>query len=198
VNAALAIPATLLAAGAFWVVAARTLRRRGLDAGAFPVRSIAFAGIAGGIVAHGASAATGTCVAVAACMAAAVLDARTGLVVDTLTGTFALVAGTAAAVDGVLVPAALGAAATSGVLLGLHVVTARRGIGLGDVKLATGIGAALGPERGLLALAAAFAVGGAYAAWLLACGGASRGTPIRFAPFLATGVVAALAWSAPR
>ena len=55
------------------------------------------------------------------------------------------------------------------------------------MKLGTAIGIGFGPVAGLVALGAAFVLGGAYASWLLATRRARRGDAIRFGPFLAAG-----------
>ncbi|MDQ6943875.1 MAG: prepilin peptidase, partial [Candidatus Eremiobacteraeota bacterium] len=96
-----------------------------------------------------------------------------------------------AAANGVAPLACGGAYAVGGSLLTLHVLTRGRGLGLGDVKLGTAIGAGFGPAAGLVALGAAFVLGGAFASWLLLTGRARRGDAIRFGPFLAAGTVAA-------
>jgi leader peptidase (prepilin peptidase)/N-methyltransferase len=71
------------------------------------------------------------------------------------------------------------------------------GMGLGDVKLALLLGAALGASV-LPALAVAFAAGGAVAAGLVAARGRrARGVGIPFAPFMAAGAAVALAWGSP-
>jgi leader peptidase (prepilin peptidase)/N-methyltransferase len=89
-----------------------------------------------------------------------------------------------------------GAASTGGALLALHYLTGRRGIGLGDVKLATAIGAGAGAGVAAVAVAAAFVLGGAYGVWLLATRRAAHGTAVRFGPFLAAGTSLALLFPA--
>jgi prepilin signal peptidase PulO-like enzyme (type II secretory pathway) len=123
--------------------------------------------------------------------AAAVTDARTGLIPDALTRTTALAALGCALANGVAPAACGGAYAVGGSLLVLHLLTRGRGLGLGDVKLGTAIGAGFGPVAGIVALGAAFVFGGAYASWLLLTRRARRGDAIRFGPFLAAGTVAA-------
>jgi leader peptidase (prepilin peptidase)/N-methyltransferase len=130
-------------------------------------------------------------VAVAATFVAAVVDARTGYIPNPLIAT-------AAAAVIVLQWAAVheaealaGGAACGALLLGLVVLTRGRGLGLGDVKLGTTIGLALGPLEGPTALATAFVTGGVYGCWLLATGRARRDDAVRFGPFLAVGASAA-------
>lgn len=122
---------------------------------------------------------------------AAVADARTGFIPDAVTRATAFAALGTAACAGAAVHACGGAFAVGGSLLALHLLTRGRGLGLGDVKLGTAIGAGFGPAAGLFALGAAFIAGGAYAFWLLATRRARRGDAIRFGPFLALGVLAA-------
>jgi leader peptidase (prepilin peptidase)/N-methyltransferase len=124
-------------------------------------------------------------------LVAAVVDTRTGLIPDAVTRTTALAALGCAFVNGAAPLACGGAYAVGGALLALHLLTRERGIGLGDVKLGTAIGIGLGPAAGLVALGAAFVLGGAYASWLLLIRRARRGDALRFGPFLAAGTAAA-------
>lgn len=74
-------------------------------------------------------------------------------------------------------------------MLALYGITSGRGLGLGDVKLAVVIGAAMGIERGLTALALAFVVGAIVGGLGLALGYFERRTRIAFAPYLTLGVL---------
>jgi leader peptidase (prepilin peptidase)/N-methyltransferase len=87
----------------------------------------------------------------------------------------------------------LAAAGAGGLLLVLWAVHPE-GMGLGDVKLAALLGAALGASV-VPALAVAFGAGGLTAAWLLVARG-RRGlrTAVPFAPYLAGGALIGLAW----
>jgi leader peptidase (prepilin peptidase)/N-methyltransferase len=123
---------------------------------------------------------------------AAVIDRRCGAIFDRLTCTLALVALLVASATGTIVDALCGAGMTGGALAALFFCTQRRGIGLGDVKLAAGIGAGLGGVSGLVALGVAFVIGGAYGSWLLGTRRATRGTRIRFGPFVAAGTYIAV------
>ncbi|MCL6596500.1 MAG: prepilin peptidase [Firmicutes bacterium] len=69
----------------------------------------------------------------------------------------------------------------------LVAVVGRGGMGMGDVKYLTLVGAALGPRGGLVALYATMLTGGLYAIALLATGRARKGMRIAFAPFIAAG-----------
>ena len=140
--------------------------------------------------------AVGALVTIGGCLGAAIADARTGLIPDAVTRTTALAALGCAIANGVAPRACGGAYAVGGALLGLHLLTRGRGLGLGDVKLGTAIGAGLGPAAGTVALGAAFVLGAAYASWLLLTGRARRGDTIRFGPFLAAGTVVAALVSA--
>jgi prepilin signal peptidase PulO-like enzyme (type II secretory pathway) len=130
-----------------------------------------------------------TLAALAGTLVAAVVDVRTGLIPDALTRTTALAALACTVANGGVPLACGGAYAVGGALLALHVLTRGRGLGLGDVKLGTAIGVGLGPTAGLVALGAAFVLGGAYATWLLLARRARRGDAIRFGPFLAAGTL---------
>jgi len=122
----------------------------------------------------------------------AIVDARTGYIPDAVSRATALTAAGLAATCGGAVHACGGAFAVGGALMLLHLITRGRGLGLGDVKLGTAIGAGLGLWAGVVALGAAFIAGGVYASWLLATRRARRGDTIRFGPFLAAGTFAAM------
>ena len=129
--------------------------------------------------------------ALAGTLVAAIIDVRTGLIPDMLTRTTAFAALGCTIANGIVPIACGGAYACGGALLALHLLTRGRGIGLGDVKLGTAIGIGFGPVAGLVALGAAFVLGGAYASWLLVTRRARRGDAIRFGPFLAAGTLLA-------
>lgn len=130
--------------------------------------------------------------ATAGALAAGVVDARTGYIPDRISGATALAALVLAAASGAAAGALWGALAAGGALLVLYLLTNRRGLGLGDVKLAAALGLGFGPAPSLVALGAAFVAGGAYATWLLVTRRARRGDAVRFGPFLAAGALAAL------
>jgi prepilin signal peptidase PulO-like enzyme (type II secretory pathway) len=81
----------------------------------------------------------------------------------------------------------IGAGATATPLLVLYLLSGGRAMGLGDVKLAAVIGAALGPVRGCVALWVALVLAGYAGALLLLCGRVRRGATMPFAPALAVG-----------
>ncbi len=85
-----------------------------------------------------------------------------------------------------------GAAATGGALAAVYAATRGRGLGLGDVKLACCIGGCTGVQGGIASLAIAFALGGVCGAYLVIFKRGKRGDELRFAPFLAAGMAAAL------
>ncbi|BDE06389.1 hypothetical protein WPS_16650 [Vulcanimicrobium alpinum] len=126
-------------------------------------------------------------VACAGAVAAAAVDARTGVLPNALTRTTAIAALASAAVGGELTPALAGGVCTGGTLLALHLSTGGRGLGLGDVKLGVAIGAGCGVAGGIVALGAAFVLGGIYATALLGLRHAGRRDAIPFGPFLAAG-----------
>jgi leader peptidase (prepilin peptidase)/N-methyltransferase len=131
-----------------------------------------------------------TVAAFAAVSVSAATDAATGYVFDAVTLPALGVLFLFASVQNSLPPAAWGACAAGGAMAFLYGVTLGRGLGLGDVKLAFCIGAALGVHDGLIALGAAFVIGGIYAAFLLITRRASKRNEVRFAPYLAAGMAA--------
>ncbi len=105
----------------------------------------------------------------------------------------ALVAG--AAMPGADLPAVIaGGALACGVLLLPALFTAGVGMGMGDVKLATFVGLALGFANVAPALLFMALGGGAVALLLLATGLRKRREPIPYAPFISAGALAALLW----
>ena len=85
--------------------------------------------------------------------------------------------------------AAVGAGLWGGVLLVIHVVSAGRGMGMGDVKLAPIVGAVLGwvgIEAAVMGLTVAFGLGGIWAVGALVAGRSARSS-IAFGPFLLIG-----------
>ncbi|HTW83424.1 MAG TPA: A24 family peptidase [Candidatus Sulfotelmatobacter sp.] len=128
--------------------------------------------------------------AIAGTLIAAAIDLRTGLIPDPISGTTALVALAAAALNGTLPTALAGSVAAGGALWLLHAATGGRGLGLGDVKLGAAIGAALGPAAAFVALGAAFTFGALAGIALLLARRATRRSALPFAPFLALGTLA--------
>jgi leader peptidase (prepilin peptidase)/N-methyltransferase len=129
--------------------------------------------------------------AIAAVLAAAAFDARTGLIPDRLTIAAAAAVFSIAVVGGTLPAATAGAAAVAGSLLALFLATRGRGLGFGDVKLGLVIGGGCGAVAGLVAIGSAFVLGALYATPLLVSGRARRRDAIPFAPFLAAGTIVA-------
>jgi leader peptidase (prepilin peptidase)/N-methyltransferase len=115
-------------------------------------------------------------------------DAACGYVFDALTLPCLLIVCAMSLLAGAFAPFALGAAACGGSLVLLYLLTRRRGLGLGDVKLACCIGGACGALGGIEALGIAFVLGGTYAFVLLATKRAQRGKELRFAPYMAAGM----------
>ena len=123
--------------------------------------------------------------------ACALVDARCGMIPNRITyPTFAalLLNGVWQQTFGATLA---GAAAGGGILLLLHVATAGRGLGLGDVKLGTCIGAGLGVASGIVAIGTAFIAGACAGLTLLALRRARRGDAVSFGPYLAFGALLA-------
>ncbi len=142
------------------------------------------------------AAAIATIVAIAAVAASAVTDAQTGYVFDALTFPCVAIVLVVSWFEHAGGPALIGMAATGGALALLYCATLGRGLGLGDVKLACCIGAALGAASGLAALGAAFVLGGVYAGWLLLARRGRRGDAIAFAPYLSYGMAIVVLYGA--
>ena len=131
---------------------------------------------------------------IGACVAASVVsDVYSGLVLDALTISSLAGALVLAGAGGTLLQSIEGAAAGGGAIGVMYLASLGRGIGLGDAKLAACIGSAFGPARTILALGAAFVIGGAFAAVVILSRRGGRKMSVPFAPFLAFGAAAALA-----
>ncbi len=135
---------------------------------------------AGGVFAWLSTAAALACAAICAAT-----DVQCGYAFDRVTLPGAILTIAFAAAGGGEISAIAGACCAGGALLGLWFLTRRRGIGLGDVKLAASIGAAVGPALAFTVLGVAFVLGA-----LVACAGLitqkiQRGSIVRFAPYLA-------------
>ena len=190
-NAALAATATAGATVMYWMIADDAASRRSMKIGSLPPLLPAAAAITA-CIASIAGISAPAVAATAGVAVAGLVDARTGSIYDPLTVSILLASLVLALVNGSVVDGCCGAAAVGAALLALHALSRGRGIGLGDVKLGTALGMALGPSGGLTAIALAFVFGGAYGAWLLATRRARRGTSIRFGPFMAAGTFATL------
>ena len=196
-DAALAAAATL----AIWALARSAARDRSLRIGAFPwpaaVVAAAIGALSGAREGREPTASSmivpiAVILVIATVTVAAVVDARCGSIFDPLTYLLATV-GVSAALERVQATnSLLGGVVLGAALLALHGATARRGIGLGDVKFAAALGAALGLPAGVLALCAAFVLGGLYGAAILLTQRARRGATVPFAPFMAAGTYLAV------
>lgn len=86
-----------------------------------------------------------------------------------------------------IIPYMLSAAAASGFLLILNLITRGQGMGMGDVKLAIFMGLFLGPEKTILALYMAFIVGAIWGIIFMIFKKANRKSQIPFGPFMIFG-----------
>ena len=135
---------------------------------------------------------------VAAYICALIICAATDLLVYRVPNviTYPAIAGAltvAALMPDATVPSALGGAALAGGALFLPALfTGGLGMGMGDVKLATFVGLALGFSFAAPALIVTALTGGAVAVLLMITGVRKRGEPIAYAPFIALGAVTAL------
>jgi prepilin signal peptidase PulO-like enzyme (type II secretory pathway) len=87
-----------------------------------------------------------------------------------------------------------GGALAGGVLLVPSLITGGVGMGMGDVKLATFVGLALGFDLAVPAMLLMAFAGGIVAVLLLLSGLRKRGEPIPYAPFISAGALAVLLW----
>jgi len=137
-------------------------------------------------------------VAISGCVAAGIVDWRTGYIPDRISVGATAVALCCAIGHGAMLAALAGGLTVGSVLALLRYITRGEGLGLGDVKLGVAIGVGFGAAAGILAIGSAFVLGAGYAAWLLATDRAARGDAVRFGPFLAAGtLLAAVALAHP-
>src|SRR2546423_8050175 len=134
----------------------------------------------------------GAVLASAATLACAVIDARTGFIPNRITYPSLAAMFLVAALSGTIWSTCFGMICVGGTLLLLYLITRKRGLGLGDVKLGACIGAGLGPMTGIFALSSSFIIGGLVGSYLLLTHRAHSKDPMRFGPFLAMGVCTAL------
>jgi prepilin signal peptidase PulO-like enzyme (type II secretory pathway) len=94
------------------------------------------------------------------------------------------------------VPVLVGALVTAFMLAAIVWMSGGRLMGEGDPAVGLLIGAALAWPTALVAIGAAFMIGGFVAMVLLALGVVKRKTPVPFVPFLSLGAVVAYFWGA--
>lgn len=126
-----------------------------------------------------------------------VTDWAAGYVLDVVTLPCCAFSIVAAAHTAHFMDSLIGAAAVSGALLFLYVVTRGQGLGLGDVKLAAASGILLGAGAGLISLGVSFIFGGCVAVSLILCRRARRNAAVPFAPYIAAGTLTFLALTPP-
>jgi len=184
-----------LYAALLWFIARGVALRRGIPLGALPPWMIALGGCAATAAAliAPATVALPAGATLVGAMICGLVDARTGFIFNALTLTMATVAGLAAATsvhpaDGVLAAAIVGAGLGT-----LHLITGRRGIGLGDVKLGSAIALGYGVGPAAVAIGSAFILGALYGVTMIGLGRAKRTDALRFGPFIAGGAVVGLA-----
>jgi leader peptidase (prepilin peptidase)/N-methyltransferase len=194
----------MLLAGAFaagavyavclWSIAQHAARRREIDLGSLPAWTIAFASFA----AAACAAIFAPAIALPAgatfigALVCGLVDARTGFIFDALSLTMVVVACLAAGLSFRPADGALAAGIVGAGLGALHLLTGRRGIGLGDVKLGSAIGLGYGVQATVVTIGSAFILGALYAVVMLALGRAKRTDALRFGPFIAGGAAVGL------
>jgi leader peptidase (prepilin peptidase)/N-methyltransferase len=191
--------AVIFAAGAayarcLWSIAVRIAHQRSLPLGDVPGWALPLCGCCA--VAVGLCFPTGIALMVGATLIGAIVcglvDARTGFIFDALSLTMAAVSGLFAILEGRFTQCALAAVVVGGGLAVIYLLTARRGIGLGDVKLSSAIALGYGPQAAIIAVGSAFVLGALYAGVLIGCGRAGRSDTLRFGPFIAGGAAVGL------
>jgi leader peptidase (prepilin peptidase)/N-methyltransferase len=185
-------------AGGLWFIAQRVAERRALALGERPRWLVPLAALAALVVAAVLPAGTAMVVAstVIGASVCAVVDARTGLILDALSFTMIIVAAAETIAMRCFDAGLVAFALVGGLLFALYVGTGRRGIGLGDVKLGSAIALGYGPSAGALAVGGAFVLGATYAIAMLAMGRATRSDALRFGPFMAGGTIVGAAAAA--
>jgi prepilin signal peptidase PulO-like enzyme (type II secretory pathway) len=143
---------------------------------------------------RGSPVALGVALMLACAIVCAASDLSTGLVFDAVTALSALMILAISSITHTVSASAVGAVVCGGSLLALYVTTRRRGIGLGDVKLGAVIGAGCGGVPAVGAIGAAFVAGALWALPVLVSKRAKPRDRVPFAPFLAMGALAFLAF----
>jgi leader peptidase (prepilin peptidase)/N-methyltransferase len=194
VTAALLFAAGAGYAGCLWVIATGIARRRTLVLGRVPYLAIVLCG--GAAVAIGrycppdvATIAGATLIGAIVC---AVVDARTGLIFDALSLSMIVAGCLIGLADGHFVDGAIAAGAIGAMLAALYLVTGRRGIGLGDVKLGSAVALGFGLPTSVIAIGSAFVIGAVYSVMMIGLGRAKRTDAISFGPFIAAGAAVGL------
>jgi leader peptidase (prepilin peptidase)/N-methyltransferase len=182
---------------ALWKLANITANRRSAPLGRLPLAAIAISALCCCVSASMLSLAGAALLSagVVGAIMCGIVDKRTGYIFDALTIVIATTILSIALITGSAIGALVSSAFVGGSMLAIYCITARRGIGLGDVKLAAVLGLSLGTEYGAVAVGAAFVFGAAYGITLLLRHRARRTDAIRFGPFLAAGTLFAFALS---
>lgn len=177
---------------AFALVARAKASRAGLNVPIVEPQTLpmfAACGMAVAISSSGAGSSLATAIGLAVLAVCSASDSECGLVFDCVTIPGLAAALCAALVDGRPIASFEGAVAAGAATAIVWIATRSKGIGLGDVKAAAVLGAALGPAASLRALGLAFVSGAAVAVVLLAAGRVKLGDSVRFAPFIALGAL---------
>ena len=185
-------------AGCLWFIATLVARRRALPLGDVPGWVVVVCGCAAvgadSFFAPGIALTAGA--SLIGAIVCALVDARTGFIFDALSLTTAAVTCGFALLDSRLAESALAAAVVGGALAAIYLLTGRRGIGLGDVKLGSAMALGCGPQAAIVAIGSAFVLGALYAGVLVGLGRAKRSDALRFGPFIAGGAAVGLTSSA--
>ncbi len=182
-------------AALLWVAALSVAHARGLRLGSWPVGPIALCAAAAACIGSifAPERATLLSASLIGTIVCATIDARTGLIFDVVSASMAIVVCGLAISCGRFGDGALAMLVVGGALLALYLGTSRRGIGLGDVKLASALALGYGLQLSVTAIGSAFILGAGYAGVLIGTGRAKRTDTLRFGPFIAGGAVLGLA-----
>ena len=174
-----------------WTLALIGARRRGIDLGKAAHLWVPLAAACTILAARSGGMHCG--LTIGAVSVAAIVDARSGYIFDSLVAAGMLATLAADALEGSL-RGLSGGALTFLLLLSLWIFTGGRGLGFGDVKLAAVIGAGFGPIDGPAAIGVAFVLGAGVSLTMVAAGRLDRKDPVQFGPYLLAGSLCDLAY----
>ena len=181
-------------AALLWLAARGVAARRALPLGPWPWAVIGGSGATAVTLAHlfPLDAALLFSVSLIGALVCATVDARTGFIFDALSCILVAVNGAVAMRTGHFADGVSAALLIGGALGLLYFVTGRRGIGLGDVKLAAALALGFGTQLASVAIGSAFILGAGWALILVGRGIAKRSDALRFGPFIAGGAIVSL------
>jgi prepilin signal peptidase PulO-like enzyme (type II secretory pathway) len=171
----------------FLILATAAALRAQLSGERFDLRILGFVAAAGiGLVGFaGIVVSPSIAIAVAYAAVSVVTDLSSGHIYDVVTYPAAVGVCVCAIAGGSLATAVCGSAVALSVAGGLHLLTRRRGLGMGDVKLFAVICGALAAEPALVLIGASFICGGIFVGCALLLRRMKFGQRVPFAPYVA-------------